>query len=163
MSAYIQKGSKTMSENNGFFQKNKKLIMEFLRYVIVGGFSAVVDMAVNYCLLFYILKGTKDDSGLVAIAVAAGFIVGLAVNFILSNIFVFNTADQKEKGKTAGAFIIYVLVGLIGFGITEALTILGTFVIGSEGIWYLALTLAVKAVVLVWNYIGRKIFVYKGK
>ena len=152
-----------MSENAGFFQKNKKLIMEFLRYVIVGGISAVVDMAVNYCLLFYVLKGTKGDAGLVAISVAAGFIVGLAVNFILSNIFVFNDEEQKKKGKTASAFFIYAAVGVIGFILTEILTLLGTLVIGEGGVWYLILTIFVKSVVLVWNYIGRKIFVYKGK
>ena len=146
-----------------FFQKNKKLIFEFLRYVVVGGVSAVIDMAVNYCMLYFILGGTKDDKGLVAISVAVGFIVGLAVNFILSNIFVFNAEGQKEKGKTAGAFFIYAVVGLIGFGLTELLTILGTLVIGDEGIWYLALTVVVKGIVLIWNYIGRKIFVYKGK
>lgn len=152
-----------MSEKNSFFQKNKKLIMEFLRYVIVGGISAVVDMAVNYCFLFYLFKGTKDDTWLVAISVTAGFIIGLAVNFILSNIFVFNADDQKEKGKTAGAFFIYAAVGVIGYILTAVLTLLGTLVIGEEGIWYLALTVAVKGIVLIWNYVGRKIFVYKGK
>ena len=137
--------------------------MEFLRYAVVGGISAVVDMGVNFVMLFYILGGTKDDKLYVAIAVAAGFIVGLAINFILSNIFVFKDKEQREKGRTAGAFLIYVLVGLIGFGITEGLTILGTLCIGDEGIWYLLLTCVVKGVVLIWNYVGRKIFVYKGK
>lgn len=146
-----------------FFTKNKKLIMEFLRYVIVGGVSALVDMGVNYAMLFYILGGTKDDKGLVAASVAAGFVVGLTVNFILSNIFVFKTDEQREKGKTARGFLIYVAVGVIGFGLTELLTLLGTLVIGDSGIWYLALTCFVKGVVLVWNYVGRKIFVYRGK
>ena len=146
-----------------FLKKNKKLIMEFLRYAVVGGVSALVDMGVNFVMLFYILNGTKDDRGLVAISVAAGFIVGLIVNFILSNIFVFKSDEQKEKGKTAGAFIIYTAGGVIGFALTEALTILGTLVIGDHGFWYLVLTCFVKGVVLIWNYIGRKIFVYKGK
>lgn len=146
-----------------FFSKNKKLIFEFLRYAVVGGISAVVDMGINFVTLFYILGGSKDDKGLVAISVALGFIVGLAVNFILSNIFVFNEKEQKEKGKTAGAFLIYALVGVIGFGLTEALTILGTLLIGDGGIWYLVLTCFVKGVVLIWNYVGRKIFVYRGK
>ena len=146
-----------------FFSKNKKLIFEFLRYAVVGGISAVVDMGVNFVTLFYILGGSKDDKGLVAISVALGFIVGLAVNFILSNIFVFNEKEQKEKGKTAGAFLIYALVGVIGFGLTEVLTILGTLLIGDGGIWYLVLTCFVKGVVLIWNYVGRKIFVYRGK
>lgn len=146
-----------------FFQKNKKLILEFLRYVVVGGVSAVIDMGVNFAMLFYILGGTKDDKGLVAASVAVGFIVGLAVNFILSNIFVFKEKEQQEKGKTLGAFLIYVLVGIIGFALTELLTILGTLVIGDGGFWYLVLTCFVKGVVLIWNYVGRKIFVYRGK
>ena len=150
-----------MSES--FFLKNKKLIFEFLRYVVVGGISAVVDMGVNFAMLFYVLGGSKDDKGLVAISVALGFAVGLAVNFILSNIFVFNEKEQKEKGKTAGAFLIYALVGVIGFALTEGLTILGTLLIGEGGFWYLVLTCFVKGAVLIWNYIGRKIFVYKGK
>ena len=150
-----------MSES--FFSKNKKLIFEFLRYAVVGGISAVVDMGVNFAMLFYVLGGSKDDKGLVAISVALGFAVGLAVNFILSNIFVFNEKEQKEKGKTAGAFLIYALVGVVGFALTEGLTILGTLLIGEGGFWYLVLTCFVKGAVLIWNYIGRKIFVYKGK
>ena len=150
-----------MSES--FFSKNKKLIFEFLRYAVVGGISAVVDMGVNFAMLFYVLGGSKDDKGLVAISVALGFAVGLAVNFILSNIFVFNETEQKEKGKTAGAFLIYALVGVVGFALTEGLTILGTLLIGEGGFWYLVLTCFVKGAVLIWNYIGRKIFVYKGK
>ena len=146
-----------------FLTKNKRLIFEFIRYAIVGGVSAVVDMAVNYLMLFHVLGGTKDDRGLVAASVAAGFVVGLTTNFILSNIFVFKSDEQREKGKTAGGFLIYAVVGFSGFLITELGTILGTHVIGDGGVWYLALTLIVKTVVLVWNYVGRKIFVYKGK
>ena len=125
--------------------------------------SAVVDMAMNYLMLFYVLGGTKDDRGLVAAAVAAGFVVGLTTNFILSNVFVFRSEEQREKGRTAGGFLIYAAVGFSGFIITELGTILGTLIIGDGGVWYLMLTCLVKAVVLVWNYVGRKIFVYKGK
>lgn len=146
-----------------FIKKNKKLIMEFLRYAVVGGISAVVDMAINYAMLFYVLNGTKDDRGLVALSVACGFAVGLAVNFVLSNIFVFRSKEQKEKGKTVGAFLIYTAVGIIGFGLTELLTILGTHIIGDSGVWYLLLTCFVKGVVLIWNYVGRKVLVYRGK
>ena len=146
-----------------FFAKNKKLIFEFLRYAVVGGISAVIDMSVNFAVLFYILGGTKDDKGLVAVSVAAGFAVGLLVNFILSNVFVFKEKDQREKGRTVSAFLIYALVGVIGFVLTELLTICGTLIIGEGGLWYLLLTCFVKGAVLIWNYVGRKIFVYRGK
>ena len=146
-----------------FFAKNKKLILEFLRYALVGGISAVIDMGMNFAMLFYVLGGTKDDKGLVALSVAAGFAVGLLVNFILSNVFVFKEKEQREKGKTLSAFLIYALVGVVGFALTELLTIGGTLLIGDGGVWYLILTCFVKGAVLIWNYVGRKIFVYRGK
>ena len=71
--------------------------------------------------------------------------------------------QQKEKGKTVGAFLIYAAVGIIGYFLTVGLTLLGTRFIGEEGIWYLLMTAVVKGIVLVWNYLGRKIFVYRGK
>ncbi|MCI6502235.1 MAG: GtrA family protein [Clostridia bacterium] len=156
-------GAERMGKAVSFWDKNKKLILEFLRYVVVGGVSAVVDMAVNYLMLYVVFQGTKDDHGLVAVSVAVGFAVGLIANFVLSNLFVFKEAEQKEKGQTVGAFLIYVAVGVIGFGMTEGLTLLGTRFIGDTGLWYLLLTCVVKGIVLIWNYVGRKIFVYKGK
>ena len=127
---------------------DRKNLMEFLRYVLVGGISAVVDMAVNYCML---------------ISVTAGFIVGIIVNYILSNLFVFISAEQKEKGRNVKAFLLYVLVGVIGYGLTVGLTLVGTKLIGEDGIWYLIMTCVVKGIVLIWNYLGRKVLVYKGK
>ncbi len=140
----------------------KDTLFEFLRYVVVGGVAALVDMGVNYAVLYFILGATKDDKWQVAAAVTAGFVIGLIVNFALSNIFVFRKAEQQRDGKTVKAFVIYAVVGVIGYFLTVGLTLIGTYFIGESGIWYLLLTCAVKGIVLVWNYIGRKIFVYRG-
>ena len=142
--------------------KNRNL-WEFLRYVIVGGISAVVDMAVNYCVLYFLLQATKDDPLPVALSVTAGFLVGLAVNYLLSSFFVFTSEEQQKQGKNLKAFLLYVLVGVIGYGLTVVLTLIGTRIIGEDGIWYLLMTCVVKGLVLIWNYLGRKILVYKGK
>ncbi len=141
--------------------KLKKNIFEFLRYVVVGGISAVIDMAVNYLMLYVVLSTDSDNTPMVVLSVTVGFIVGLLANFILSNIFVFKSGEQKKKGQTTGAFVIYAVVGLIGLGLTQLLTILGTLIISESGFLYLVLTCFVKGVVLIWNYVGRKIFVYK--
>ena len=141
----------------------KKGFFEFLRYAVVGGIASLADMATNYLLLYFVFKADKDNTPLVILCVALGFLVGLVINFVLSNIFVFTTDEQKKKGKTAKAFFISFAVALIGFGLTEGLTLLGTLVIGDAGIFYILLTCFVKCIVLFWNYIGRKIFVYKNK
>lgn len=141
----------------------KDNLFEFLRYVIVGGLSAVLDMGVNYFTLFVILQATKDNKWQVSLSVTVGFIAGLILNFILSNIFVFRKAEQQKSGKTVKAFIIYTVVGVIGYGFTLGLTHLGTLIIPEDKIWYLFMSCVVKGIVLIWNYIGRKIFVYRGK
>ena len=140
----------------------KETLFEFLRYAVVGGVAALVDMGVNYAMLYFILGATKDDKWQVAVAVTAGFVIGLIVNFVLSNVFVFRTEEQQKEGKTVKAFVIYAVVGVIGYFLTVGLTLLGTMFIGESGIWYLLLTCAVKGIVLIWNYIGRKILVYRG-
>ena len=142
--------------------KQKSLIFEFMRYVVVGGVAFLADagtMALVKELFF------KDDctAWQMALCVAAGFVVGLAVNYLLSNWFVFRSAAQREKGQNVGAFLIYAVVGLIGFGITELLMWLGVMAVGPDGLWYLAIKCVVAGIVLIWNYIGRKIFVYKGE
>ena len=145
------------------WNKHKSLLLEVLRYCIVGGISAVGDIAVNFVTLKYILGGTKDDIWKVTVAVTAGFLFGLTVNYILSNLFVFNKESQQKKGKTVKAFLIYAAVGVIGYVLTEIFTHIGTNFIGEEGIWYIVLSCGVKGIVLIWNYVGRKIFVYKGQ
>ena len=142
--------------------KRKKLLFEFLRYAVVGGISALVDMGVLWLVTEFVFDGINTGWRL-AISVAAGFVVGLAVNYILSNIFVFISKEQQSQGKNVKAFIIYLVVGLIGFGLTELMMLLGMLFVSKAGVWYLVLNVFVKGVVLVWNYVGRKIFVYHGK
>lgn len=142
--------------------RKKETVLEFLRYAVVGGISAVVDIAVNALLLYVILGTTKENTPAVALSVAVGFVFGLLVNYILSNLFVFRSAAQRKKGRTVRAFLLYALVGLIGFALTEGFTLAGTRLIGEGSIWYLALTCVVKGLVLIWNYAGRKLLVYRG-
>lgn len=130
---------------------------------MVGGISAVFDILINYLFLYHVFDAGTDNTAAVAGSVAIGFAAGLVCNFALSNIFVFTSGEQKQKGQTVSAFLIFAAVGLIGLLLTEIFTWLGTFVIPDEGFIYLILSCFVKGIVLIWNYIGRKIFVYKGK
>jgi putative flippase GtrA len=140
----------------------KNNIFEFIRYIFVGGISALVDMGVLYIMTEFAFDGKKDGIAL-TLSVATGFVFGLIVNYLLSQLFVFTSKEQREKGKKASAFFIYAVVGLIGFVLTELLMHIGMLFVSHEGLWYILLNCFVKGVVLIWNYVGRKIFVYRGE
>lgn len=155
-----------MSEKSG----KKALIAEFLRYAVVGGIAFVVDFGVF--ALFRELVFDGDGNVAITVSTAAGFIAGLAVNYILSMLMVFRTAKQQEQGKNVRAVLIFALIGVIGLGLTELLQWLGEAKLLQSGfgkelndaIWGLgayAVKIVVAGIVLIWNYVGRKIFVFK--
>ena len=142
--------------------KRKQLLGEFLRYVVVGGVSFLVDAGVMATVKEVFYK-ENCTSGQMALCVAAGFVAGLLCNYLLSSLFVFRSPEQQKDGKGFKAVLIYFLVGLTGFGLTELGMFLGVALVGSEGLWYLLIKCFVAGIVLIWNYVGRKIFVYHGR
>lgn len=152
----------TSDQENKVLDPRKRLILEFLRYAVVGGISAIVDMGVLWLVTEFVFGG-KNTGFPLTVSVTAGFCVGLIVNYLLSALVVFTSKEQKTKSKSLKAFLIYAAVGVIGYGLTQLLMHLGMLFVSKEGIWYLVLNVFVKGVVLIWNYLGRKIFVYKGK
>jgi len=156
-------------ENNN---SRKALIAEFLRYAVVGGIAFVVDFAVFAAFRELLFQG----NGTVAITVstAAGFLAGLAVNYVLSMLMVFRTEKQQQQGKNVRAVLIFAAVGLIGLALTELLQWLGEtkllqtdigkeFNTAIKGLGAYAVKIVVAGIVLIWNYVGRKILVFKEK
>ena len=144
------------------FLKDKKTLFELLRYLVVGAIAALVDLGVLALFTELVFSGSKEGLAL-TVSTAAGFIAGLVCNYLLSMLFVFVNAEQKEKNKKrAKTFLIFAAVGIIGLLLTELLMHLGMLGFPEKGYWYLLLSCFVKGVVMLWNYVGRKIFVYKG-
>ncbi len=145
------------------FLKDKKTIFELLRYLIVGAVAALVDGGVYAIFANIIFSGAELLPWQTTISVAAGFITGLITNYLLSMLFVFTNSEQKKENKKKfKTFIIFALVGLIGFVLSDILMILGLLFISKESILHAVLFVGVKGIVMLWNYLGRKIFVYKG-
>ncbi len=144
-------------------EKGKRLVTEFLRYAVVGGVSFLADLGVM-TLAKELLFRHEEGFGIgLALCVALGFVAGLTVNYLLSCAFVFRSAEQRVLGRGLVPFLLYAAVGVIGFGLTELGMYLGVSAIGSDGFRYALVKCVVAGLVLVWNYVGRKIFVYKGK
>ena len=136
-------------------EKYRKLFWEFFRYAIVGGIAFVADWGTLFIFREFVFTG-GTKFGLFA-ATAAGFIAGLAVNYILSIIFVFRSSENKSSGKGFKAFVLFAVIGIIGLGLTELGMYAGVYLLEWH---YMIVKIIVAALVLIWNYMGRKIFVF---
>lgn len=130
---------------------------EFIRYAIVGGIAFLADfgtLVVSQELLF---KNLRQG---VYVSTVFGFIAGLAVNYVLSLLFVFTQKKDKGNGRTVGAFLVFGVIGLLGLFFAE----LGMW-IGVELLaWnYMFVKVLVAGAVLAWNYLGRKILIFNAK
>lgn len=160
-------------ENAEQKQSKKSLFLEIIRFLIVGGTATAVDYAVAY--LFYqwllppsLIGGTPS----LILSTALGFCVGLVVNWILSVKFVFRNVKNKEESRSKKSFVVFTVIGVVGLAITElgmhfGISLLpeitlfssATF-LGAEWKWWI-MKVVMTCIVLVWNYIGRKLFVFK--
>ena len=149
------------------FINRPTLFCEILRFVIVGGIATVVDFFVMGVVLyifdpslyphFYNVFIGGEEPALVAklVGTGVGFIFGLIANYVLSVIFVFN---EKGKSKTVGGFILFAVFSAIGLLIHEfGMYLISDLLSVNEWITKIILTF----VVLVYNYISRKIFIFK--
>lgn len=137
-------------------ERLKSLIKEFARYLVVGGTAFLVDFGVLYLSKTYLFHSLGDLG--VYLATALGFLVGLTYNYILSLIWVFQSAKDQKKGRTVGAFLIFAIIGAIGLLLTEGGMFLGYQLLHIN---YMIVKLVVAAFVLLWNYGARKILIFK--
>ena len=153
-------------------QTKKQLFYEIFRYLLVGGVATIFDYGAWYVFFTWVLPASLIGQTLaVIISTAMGFLVGLLVNWALSLTFVFKQVQNQEEAKSAKSFIIFAIVGLIGLVITEVgmliANVLPTFsflgfeqFLGHEWKWWFT-KVAMTCIVLVWNYLGRKILIFK--
>ena len=136
---------------------NKKAIFkEFIRYVFVGGTAFFVDIATLYFFKTKIFLGLGDMG--IYISTALGFLAGLVFNYIFSLTFVFKSAKDQKKGRNIFSFFLFFVIGIIGLLLTEA----GMYV-GVEffNINYLMTKVVVAILVLIWNYVARKVLIFR--
>lgn len=129
-----------------------KLGQQIMKFGVVGFLCFFIE----YALLILL----KELMGLpVIVANTTAFTVSAVINYILSIVFVFDTDKKANKGKQ---FIIFFLLAIGGCIINNIVLKLGTMVL--DPLWdrsYIIVKPFATGVVMVYNFITRKIFIEK--
>lgn len=141
--------------------------IQFFRSLFVGGIATVVDMLVMIAVRE--LLHTPE-----AVAAVAGFIIGLAVNYIICSFWVF--AKAKVKNRLID-FIGFAVIGIIGLVLTnliiEPFSVQGMFGQGAFVTWqifggliptnkyYIVGKVLAVVIVYMWNFFARKFILYR--
>lgn len=123
------------------------MLKQFLKFALVGVIAAITDVGTLVILkeIFFV------D---VLIANAVGFIVSVVVNYLLSMRFVFKGREQSKVRE----FIIFTLLSTGGLILNELIVWIGTeFFL----IHYLLVKFGAMGIVLVYNFVTRKLFLEK--
>ena len=127
----------------------KKLIEQFMKFGVVGFIAFLID----YGLLAFCTEVLGINY---LISATIGFTVSVIFNYLASMRFVFT---HKEGMSRHREFIIFVILSVIGLGINNACLWAGVELLGWH---YLIVKIGATAIVMVWNFVTRKIFLDAG-
>ena len=123
----------------------KHLIQQFLKFGVVGFIAFIID----YGLLFIL---TEFCSINYLISATISFTASVIFNYVASMRYVFTHKEDMSRHRE---FIIFVTLSVLGLAINNSLMWLGVEFLHLH---YLLVKIVATAVVMVWNFITRKIF-----
>ena len=127
-----------------------ELFNQIMKFGVVGGIAFIIDYI---CLII-----SKEIFGLsVLLSAAIAFIISVIFNYVLSIKWVFNVNKEIDQKKN---FIIFIVLSIIGLILTEIIMWFGTDIIK---ISYLKVKIYATAIVMVFNFITRKIFLERNR
>ena len=130
----------------------KKLMSQIMKFGVVGFLCFFIDYGIMVALVE--LAGLQE-----LWASACSFTVSVVVNYILSITVVFDTDKNANQAKQ---FVVFVILSLIGLGLNQ--------LIMWDGVaWlkqymdraYMIVKIFATGVVMVYNFISRKMFIEK--
>ncbi len=127
----------------------KKLIAQFMKFGVVG----VIAFFIDYGLLAFCTEILGINY---LISATIGFTVSVIFNYAASMRYVFT---HKEGMSRRREFIIFVVLSVIGLLINNLCLWAGVEVLG---VHYLVTKIGATAIVMVWNFVTRKIFLDAG-
>lgn len=123
----------------------KKLISQFAKFGVVGFIAFFIDYGTMVAL-------TELFGVPYLVSTTAGFVVSVIFNYFASMRYVFKRRDDMSRGKE---FAIFVALSVIGLGLNDLLMFASVDLLGGD---YRIMKILVTAIVMVYNFVTRKMF-----
>ncbi len=131
---------------------------EIINYLIVGVLTTVVSLVVKWGLLFTILD--PKNSVQLQVAVVISWIAAVVFAYITNRIFVFKSKSKKILKEITSFFG----ARLLTLGLEMLIMwFFVTFLKLNSDLWVLIWTMVAQILVIIFNYIFSKLFVFKKK
>ncbi|MBM6775986.1 GtrA family protein [Collinsella tanakaei] len=127
----------------------KHLLAQIMKFGVVGVIATVIDFGVMIFL--------TEVFGINPVASATvSFTVSVIFNYLASMRYVFSHREGMSRQRE---FVIFIVLSVIGLAINDALMWVGTEMTPVD---YRIVKVLATAVVMVWNFVSRKIFLDGG-
>lgn len=123
----------------------RKLIEQIMKFGVVGVIAFVIDFGV----MVFLTEVFSIDP---VISATVSFIISVIFNYAASMRYVFSHREGMSRTRE---FVIFVVLSVIGLGINDLLIWAGTDLASFD---YRLVKIFATAVVMVWNFVTRKIF-----
>ena len=126
----------------------------------------MIDFAISTALVA-LLKGSVSNSFAALVGGFFGFTISVIVNYLLSMKFVFTRNEELSRKKE---FVIFIVLSVIGLGLNEIILLICSTIYEANQVlmdtidftvWFAAAKVFATAIVMVYNFISRKIFLEK--
>ena len=125
-------------------------MQQIIRFAFVGGGAFVIDYGV---MIFLTEVGGLNY----LISSAISFTVSVIFNYIMSVKWVFNVSGERSQTQD---FAVFIVLSVIGLGINSLIMWIA---VDKFHIFYMISKICATAIVMVYNFITRKIFLENGK
>lgn len=131
---------------------------EIINYLIVGVLTTIVSLVVKWGLLFTVLD--PKNSLQLQVAVVISWIAAVVFAYITNRIFVFKSKSKKILKEITSFFG----ARLLTLGLEMLIMwFFVTFLKLNSDLWVLMWTMMAQILVIIFNYIFSKLFVFKKK
>ncbi|MDR2721431.1 MAG: GtrA family protein [Coriobacteriaceae bacterium] len=127
----------------------KKLIAQIIKFGVVG----IIAFLIDYSLMVLLTEVFHVNY---LISTTISFVVAVVFNYLASMRYVFK---HKEGLDRRWEFIIFIVLSVIGLGLNDLSMWLGVAIFNVD---YRITKIIVTFIVMVWNFVTRKIFLDAG-